>query len=170
MHLSRQGSRFQSYELLNIILKTKYKTSRTKVMELPTTKVRVQFTIWETFLSHLSSVSMSLAPWRSLTHRDTWEMGSLDVESFVVSIAGWSTWGAFGGITLMECLQKLSFSEWIFSPWWIHDLKNLRLDVCKSTNFQNMFLFQTSIYIYRWKINMVSRVRGVARTFLLILS
>ena len=24
---------------------------------------------------------MSLAPWRSLTHRDTWEMGSLDVES-----------------------------------------------------------------------------------------
>ena len=24
---------------------------------------------------------MSLAPWRSLTHRDTWEMGSLDVKS-----------------------------------------------------------------------------------------
>ena len=213
MRLSRQGSRFQSYELLNITPKTKYKTSRTKVVELPTTKVRVQFTMRGTFLSpsfisfvkkqldhqnvllsprciwtdkganirvqksidyrefrvkqllspslngqkqqqqqgerlgtfpdpnlecnsgyardvstfpHLSSVSMSLAPWRSLTHRDTWEMGSYGIfrcQEFVVSIAGWFTWGAFGGVTeLLWNAESWVFPEWIFkshmmNPW-----------------------------------------------------
>ena len=77
MHLSRQGSRFQSYELLNIILKTKYKTSRTKVVELRTTKVRAHFTIRGTFLapSFISFVKKQLEHFNVVSFMEEFDRG-----------------------------------------------------------------------------------------------
>ena len=160
MHLSRQGNQYpcaksiekklllmvwecfyiESSEPMRFfnILKTNNKSIRVKVSELPTPKVRVQFTIWETFLSHLSLRQNSAHDHSNVIRHggvwlwSTWEMGLLDVESSLSALqvdppeAPW-------GVTVMECLQKLNFSEWIFTshminPWFDY----LRLYVCKS--------------------------------------
>ena len=89
MRLSQQGSRFQSYVFFSkIILKTKYKTSRMKVVELPTTKVRVQFTIRGMFLSP-SFISFNVvSPMEEFDPPGYVGDGIFKCRKFVVSIAG----------------------------------------------------------------------------------
>ena len=72
------------------------------------------------FSPHLSSVSMSLAPWRSLTVGYVGD-GTFRCRKFIVSIAGWSTWDALGGSYLWNACRSWDFpNESSPVTWWIH--------------------------------------------------